>query len=111
MPSLVWMSTTSPLREKPNTRSSYATIPNMLPNDDGDDAFVFSLSREEFITDSQGHSQWALVTKIPVFDAKGAATGMVGITRDITRQKKADEALATERNLLRTVIDNLAGSG
>jgi PAS domain S-box-containing protein len=65
------------------------------------------LGHEEFLTDSQGNPQWALVSKIPIFDAKGAVSGMVGITRDITRQKKADEALATERNLLRTVIDNL----
>jgi two-component system NtrC family sensor kinase len=65
------------------------------------------LSHEEFLIDSKGHRQWALVSKIPIFDTKGEVTGMVGITRDITQQKKADEALAAERNLLRTVIDNL----
>jgi PAS domain S-box-containing protein len=65
------------------------------------------LNREEFITDSEGNHQWAMVSKIPLLDARGKVSGMVGITRDITFQKKAEEALASERNLLRTVIDNL----
>jgi PAS domain S-box-containing protein len=65
------------------------------------------IAHEESITDSSGEQQWALVSKIPVFDARGQITAVVGITRDITRQKNADQALAAERNLLRTVIDNL----
>ena len=65
------------------------------------------VAQEEFLTDTQGQGQWALVSKIPVFDSRGQISAMVGITRDITRQKKADQALAAERNLLRTVIDNL----
>ena len=65
------------------------------------------LAQEELLTDSRGDPQWALVSKIPTFDARGQITAMVGITRDITPAKGADEALAAERNLLRTVIDNL----
>ncbi len=64
-------------------------------------------AQEACLTDSQGISRWEMISKFPIFDARGTLTGMVGITRDITRQKHADEALATERNLLRTVIDNL----
>jgi PAS domain S-box-containing protein len=65
------------------------------------------LGHQETLVNSSGETQWALVSKIPVFDNKGEVSGMVGITRNITQQKKADEALAAERNLLRTVIDNL----
>jgi two-component system, sensor histidine kinase and response regulator len=37
----------------------------------------------------------------------GTATGIQGIARDITERKRAEEALARERNLLRTLVDTL----
>jgi PAS domain S-box-containing protein len=40
-------------------------------------------------------------------DAAGIPAQVVVVSRDITERKRADEALAAERNLLRTVIDNL----
>lgn len=43
----------------------------------------------------------------PFKDAAGQVTGAFIITRDITREKLSEEALAKERNLLRTVVDNL----
>jgi two-component system sensor histidine kinase/response regulator len=39
--------------------------------------------------------------------ADGSIKGFRGIVRDITARKQAEEALANERNLLRTLIDNL----
>jgi PAS domain S-box-containing protein len=46
--------------------------------------------REEYITDSHGEPQWAEVSKIPVFDEHNAVIAMVGITRNVTRRKKAE---------------------
>jgi PAS domain S-box-containing protein len=51
-----------------------------------------------------------LTTKIPWRNATGKIIGLVGIGHDITRQKEAEIKLIEERNLLRTVIDNLPDS-
>jgi PAS domain S-box-containing protein len=44
---------------------------------------------------------------VPVCDEHGKLLGQIGVNRDITERKRAQEALAAERNLLRTLIDNL----
>ncbi len=51
--------------------------------------------------------RWHLTTKVPIVNALGKITGVVGIARDITERKRAEEALLHERILLRTVIDNI----
>lgn len=43
----------------------------------------------------------------PFKDAAGLVAGAFIITRDITKEKESEEALAKERNLLRTVVDNI----
>ncbi len=57
------------------------------------------LNREERLRDSQGHVGWAATTKVPYTDAHGKISGLVGITRDITSRKAAEEELQ-EKNLL-----------
>jgi PAS domain S-box-containing protein len=49
----------------------------------------------------------SLTTKVPLKDGTGTVVGLIGIARDITKRKRAEEALARERQLLRTLIDNL----
>jgi len=56
---------------------------------------------------ADGSVTWDLVTKMLLRDPAGNIMGTFGVTHDITQRKQADEALAKERNLLRTVIDNL----
>ena len=64
-----------------------------------------SLIQEQFLVDSLGKSQWAMVNKIPLLDEAGNCSGLVGITRDITRRKVAEqnreqaEALLREQNI------------
>jgi PAS domain S-box-containing protein len=48
---------------------------------------------EESITDAQGQRHWLKTTKVPVRDASGRITHLVGIIHDITRMKHAEEAL------------------
>jgi PAS domain S-box-containing protein len=65
------------------------------------------LKREEFFVDEKGMKHWLLTSKLPICDQNGKITGLVGIGRDITTGKLAEETLAQERALLRTLIDNL----
>jgi PAS domain S-box-containing protein len=66
-----------------------------------------ALNREEFLFDEQGRKHWLMTSKLPLRDQNGKIIGLVGIGRDITKDKVAEEALARERSLLRTLIDNL----
>ena len=66
------------------------------------------VNAEEFVTEVRtGNSMWVSATKVPLRDPDGKIIGMVGVSRDITGRKEAEQALAEERNLLRTVIDNI----
>ncbi len=65
------------------------------------------LNREEKATTTDGKEHWLLTSKIPLRDEEGQLIGLVGVGREITEQKKAEEKLRRERILLRTVIDNL----
>lgn len=52
------------------------------------------INREETIFDQRINStNWLLTTKIPLRDEQGNMTGLVGINRDITKLKKAEEEL------------------
>ena len=72
-----------------------------------------------------GEIGWTSTTKVPLRDPAGKVVGLVGINRDVTEQKRAEEALrqangelekrvaertaeiSRERLLLRTLVDNL----
>ena len=53
---------------------------------------------------------WSLTTKLPLRNRHGEITGTCGISREITAIKEMEIALSAERNLLRSVIDNLPDS-
>lgn len=65
------------------------------------------INRKEKIVLPNGETCWTLTTKVPWRDTSGKIIGLVGIGRDITDQVKADIKVKKERNLLRTLIDNL----
>jgi PAS domain S-box-containing protein len=65
------------------------------------------LNRVESFLAPDGSYRWLLTTKIPLFDQHGKVKGLVGIGRDITEQKLAQETIKKERQLLRTLIDNI----
>jgi PAS domain S-box-containing protein len=48
-----------------------------------------------------------LTTKLPFRDSQGRISGLVGIGHDITERTQAEETIAHERQLLRTLIDLL----
>jgi sigma-B regulation protein RsbU (phosphoserine phosphatase) len=65
------------------------------------------IDREEYFLSEEGEKRWLLTSKLPLRNRSGKTVGLVGVGRDITRRKQAEEALARERLLLRTLIDNL----
>ncbi len=77
-----------------------------------DDQRVFDtgqpvLNRMERLTRPDGSPRWFLTSKVPLFDAAGRVTGLVGTGLDITEQKQMELALANERALLRSLVDAL----
>lgn len=65
------------------------------------------IDKIEFQTLSDGKSTWVLTSKSPLCDEQGNLIGTFGISRDITLLKEMEDALWRERNLLRTVVDNV----
>jgi PAS domain S-box-containing protein len=67
-----------------------------------------AVTREErFQHPTLGEMRWAMTTKIPLKNEAGEVVGLLGVARDITGHKLAEEALSRERLTLRTLIDNL----
>jgi diguanylate cyclase (GGDEF)-like protein/PAS domain S-box-containing protein len=64
------------------------------------DTGVPIINQEEPGLDHQGNPRWMLTTKVPLRDADGQVTGLVGIGRDITERKLAEDQL---RQLSRAV--------
>lgn len=65
---------------------------------------IGKIERNTFLDGSQS---WVSTTKLVWRDANGQIIGTLGLTRDITATKIAEDKLNQERNLLRTIIDHL----
>jgi PAS domain S-box-containing protein len=52
--------------------------------------------------------RWYLVTKVPLRDAAGAVTGLVGISKDITERREAEERLARDLSSFLAVVSEVA---
>jgi PAS domain S-box-containing protein len=51
------------------------------------------LNQEEVDTDPDGNTRWRLMTKVPLRNSQEDIVGLVGISRDITKQKRVEENL------------------
>ena len=63
--------------------------------------------REEYFLSDEGEKRWLLTSKLPLRDQNGQIVGLVGVGRDITEHKRAEQTVADERALLRTLVDHL----
>lgn len=48
---------------------------------------------EEFVVDAAGHQKHLLTSKLPLRDDNGAVVGIVGISRDVTDRKRAEDQI------------------
>ena len=72
------------------------------------------LNHIERTIDAQNNQLWLSTTKVPLKDENGEITGIVGVSRDITEQRQAEEELrklsrAVEQSASTIVITNLKG--
>jgi phosphoserine phosphatase RsbU/P len=65
------------------------------------------VNQEESFVDEQGQKRWLLVSKLPLRDDDGKIIGLVGINREITLRKQAEEKLEHEQELFQRLLDNL----
>jgi PAS domain S-box-containing protein len=68
------------------------------------------LNREELVTDRLGNQRWHATTKVPLRNNDGKVIGLVGISRDITEQKIADQELARHKDELQKTLSELQRS-
>lgn len=73
------------------------------------------INRQEVFYNAEGKKRWLLTSKIPIFDTDGNSSGLVGIGRDITEVKNAEEqilklSMSIEQNPSTIVITDVDGN-
>jgi PAS domain S-box-containing protein len=64
------------------------------------------INQEEPVLERDGTQHWLTTTKVPLRDSQGRVVGVVGIGRDISRRKLAEEALRASEERLQAMLDN-----
>ncbi len=97
-------------REKVIGKNDYELMPDQKEAQKNikDDQTVFQTGKTAKITKhmtaTNGKEYWFQAVKVPQFDVKGNIVGLVGVARDITAQKQAEEAKRkTEENYKKTI--------
>ncbi|MBI5029129.1 MAG: PAS domain S-box protein [Chloroflexi bacterium] len=64
------------------------------------------VNKEETSRDTAGNSRWTLTTKVPFRDADGRVIGIVGVGRDITERKQAEEQVIIQKAQFQQLFEN-----
>jgi len=64
------------------------------------------IGKIEKVTLKDGRIRWASATKVPIRERSGQITGLVGISRDITEHKNAEELLRENEEKYRSLVEN-----
>src|SRR5262249_27639766 len=65
------------------------------------------VNRVEQAVSPSGRRRWLLTTKVPLRDAKGNITGLVGLCRDVTALKRVEVALRDSEALYHDLVESL----
>ena len=63
---------------------------------------------EEMVTDEYGEDRWYSTSKTPLIGREGEVIGIVGVTRDITRQRASDRELVASRDQLAFILTEMS---
>lgn len=63
------------------------------------------INREAAVPGADGQTRWVLTTKVPLRDHTGKITGLLGINRDITERREAEETLREYRQHLEELVE------
>ncbi|MEO5807067.1 diguanylate cyclase [Devosia sp.] len=69
---------------------------------------VGTFDHEEMVPDNDGNERWFTTSKTPLYNPRGDALGLVGVTRDITRQKAIDKELLDSRDQLSFLLTEMS---
>jgi len=74
-----------------------------------DDQLIFKTKKPteitKHMTGADGKEYWFRAIKVPQFDEKGNIMGLVGVARDITERKKAQEETKQQRNYFQALFE------
>ena len=65
------------------------------------------VNKVEHLVDAAGGDRWVMVTKIPRYSADGDVIGTMGISRDITEWRLAEQRCASAQEQLQVLLDVL----
>ena len=65
------------------------------------------IDRERVSTDAHGRKSWVVASKVPLRDAANNVVGIVGVNRDITARKLAEQALKESEEQFRQLANNI----
>ena len=67
------------------------------------------IAKEELVTNDKGEHYWVTATKVPLRNEDDQIIGIMGISRDINRQKRMEENLRREKYFSDSIIKSLPG--
>lgn len=68
------------------------------------------LNLEEPRSDVMGNESWVLTSKVPLYNAQGKLVGVLGVSRDITERRRAEEERDASDHALRKAMAELLKS-